>query len=34
MLERFMTDKQVEKRYAEAGRVFGGAVSYIYMGEC
>ena len=34
MLERFMTDKQVEKRYAEAGRVFGDAVSYIYMGEC
>ena len=34
MLERFMTDKQVEKHYAEAGRIFGDAVSYIYMGEC
>lgn len=34
MLERFMTDKQVEKRYTEAGRIFGDAVSYIYMGEC
>lgn len=34
MIERFLSDKQVEKRYAEAGRVFGDAVSYIYMGEC
>ncbi|QQG46576.1 MAG: hypothetical protein HYY55_01880 [Candidatus Niyogibacteria bacterium] len=34
MFERFMTDKRVEKRYAEAGRIFGHAVSYIYMGEC
>ena len=34
MLERFMTDKWIEKRYAEAGRIFGDAVSYIYMGEC
>lgn len=34
MLERLMTDKQVENRYTEAGRIFGDAVSYIYMGEC
>ena len=34
MFERFMTDKRIEKRYAEAGRIFGDAVSYIYMGEC
>jgi len=27
-------DPQVEKAYLEAGRVFGDAVSYIYMGEC
>lgn len=27
-------DSQVEKAYLEAGRVFGDAVSYIYMGEC
>ena len=34
MLERFMTDKWIEKHYAKAGRIFGDAVSYIYMGEC
>ena len=28
-----MTDKHVEKRYVEAGRIFGDAVSDLYMGE-
>jgi len=34
MLERFRSDKWIKTRYAEAGRIFGDAVSYIYMGEC
>ena len=34
MFKRFLTDKQVEKRYVKAGAIFGDAVSYIYMGEC
>ena len=34
MFTRFLTDKQVEKRYVKAGAIFGDAVSYIYMGEC
>jgi len=34
MFARFLTDKQVEKRYVKVGATFGDAVSYIYMGEC
>lgn len=29
-----MTDQAVTERYTEAGGEFGGAVSYLYMGEC
>lgn len=31
---RFLSDKNVEKRYVRAGGEFGQAVSYLYMGEC
>lgn len=31
---RFLTDRQVEKRYANSGCVFGDAVSYLAFGEC
>jgi hypothetical protein len=31
---RFLRDRTVEKYYIAVGRVFGNAVSYIYMGEC
>ena len=34
MFESLLTDRQVIKRYVEAGSQFGVAVSYIYMGEC
>ncbi len=34
IVERLLTDKQVEKRYVRAGSSFGFAVSLIYMGEC
>lgn len=34
LFARFLTDKQVEDRYAKAGSAFGYAVSLIYMGEC
>lgn len=34
MFERFLTDKQVEKRYIKAGEIFGDALSYGFMGEC
>lgn len=34
MFEKFLTDKQVEKKYVGAGGTFGSAVSFIYMGEC
>ncbi len=30
----FLTNKQVQKRYVEAGADFGDAVSHIFMGEC
>lgn len=30
----FLSDKQVQKKYCQAGGEFGSAVSYIYMGEC
>ena len=29
-----MSDEELKKTYVEAGSRFGGAVSYIYMGEC
>lgn len=32
--KRFLTDRQVEKRYANSGCVFGDAVSYLFIGEC
>lgn len=34
MLEKLLPDKLVEKFYVNAGKMFGEAVSYIYMGEC
>ena len=34
MFKRFLPDKQVAKKYLEAGLKFGSAVSYLYMGEC
>lgn len=34
LIEKFLSDTQVERRYVGAGGIFGDAVSYIYMGEC
>ena len=34
MLERFLSDKQVEGRYVDWGKLFGEAVSYLHVGEC
>lgn len=33
MFERLLSDRKVEERYVRSGRIFGAAVSYIYMGE-
>lgn len=33
-IRRLLSDPTVEKRYVRAGATFGGAVSYLYMGEC
>ncbi len=32
--KRFLTNRQVEKRYVNSGCVFGDAVSYLFFGEC
>lgn len=34
MFEKFLSDKQVEKRYVKAGAKFGAAMSYVLMGKC
>jgi len=34
LLKRILPMGLVEKRYVDAGAGFGGAVSYLYMGEC
>lgn len=31
---KYLPDALVEKKYTQAGAIFGAAVSYIYMGEC
>ncbi len=33
-LKELLSDSSVEKKYVAAGALFGGDVSYIYMGEC
>lgn len=32
-LRKFLSDEWIEKKYIQAGRIFGDAVSYSYMGE-
>ncbi len=31
---KWLSDEAVERRYVDAGSIFGAAVSYLYMGEC